>query len=56
MSTLGDNMQAVRDEIERQRAEAARAREQQDIKRAAHIIYATIPLLERKLQYLSRVH
>ena len=56
MGNLAENMKALREEIERQRMEAKVAQEQHDIKRAAHIIYALIPMIERKLRYLARVH
>ena len=56
MSTLSENMRALREEIERQNVELKRAMQRQDVVRAGQIQYATIPLLEKKLQYLARVH
>lgn len=56
MANLAANMKALREEIERQRVEAKVAQEQNDIKRAAHITYALIPMIERKLRQLQSLH
>ena len=49
-------MQALREEIERQKAELTRAVARHDLKQAGQIQYALIPTLEKKLEQLSRLH
>lgn len=56
MNDLADKIRALREEIERQRLECDRAAQRGDMQQAGHLKYALIPMLERKLEQLSRLN